>query len=96
MVINFIIYGYENREDGIIWIEVYIYDNEVIIVIIDKGIGIEDIGKVMELLYILRFDLERLGMGFIVMEIFMDKLSVESEKGVGIKVVIKKKFNVVS
>ncbi|OOM06673.1 anti-sigma F factor [Clostridium saccharobutylicum] len=95
-VTNSIIHGYENREDGIIRIEAHIHDNEVTIAIIDKGIGIEDIGKAMEPLYTSRPDLERSGMGFTVMETFMDKLSVESEKGVGTKVVIKKKFNVVS
>lgn len=95
-VTNSIIHGYENREDGIIRIEADIHDNEVTIAIIDKGIGIEDIGKAMEPLYTSRPDLERSGMGFTVMETFMDKLSVESEKGVGTKVVIKKKFNVVS
>lgn len=95
-VTNSIIHGYENKEDGIIRIEAYIHDNEVTISIIDKGIGIEDISKAMEPLYTSRPDLERSGMGFTVMETFMDKLIVESEKGVGTKVVIKKKFNVVS
>lgn len=95
-VTNSIIHGYENKEDGIIRIEADIHDNEVTIAIIDKGIGIEDIGKAMEPLYTSRPDLERSGMGFTVMETFMDNLSVESKKGVGTKVVIKKKFNVVS
>ncbi|AGX42074.1 anti-sigma F factor [Clostridium saccharobutylicum] len=95
-VTNSIIHGYENKEDGIIRIEADIHDNEVTIAIVDKGIGIEDIGKAMEPLYTSRPDLERSGMGFTVMETFMDNLSVESKKGVGTKVVIKKKFNVVS
>ena len=95
-VTNSIIHGYENKEDGIIRIEADINDNEVTIAIIDKGIGIEDIGKAMEPLYTSRPDLERSAMGFTVMETFMHNLSVESKKGVGTKVVIKKKFNVVS
>ena len=61
-----------------------------------NGIGIDDINQAMEPLYTSRPDLERSGMGFTVMETFMDHLEVESEKGIGTKVVIKKKFNVVS
>lgn len=95
-VTNSIIHGYENREDGLIRIETEISENEAIITIIDKGIGIDDIKQAMEPLYTSRPDLERSGMGFTVMETFMDNLEVESEKGIGTKVVIKKKFNVVS
>ena len=95
-VTNSIIHGYENREDGLVRIEAKINENEVTIVIIDKGIGIDDINQAMEPLYTSRPDIERSGMGFTVMETFMDDLKVESEKGIGTKVVIKKKFNVVS
>ena len=95
-VTNSIIHGYEGKEDGIIRIEAEIHDDEVEIVIIDKGNGIEDIGKAMEPLYTSRPDLERSGMGFTVMETFMDNLDVQSEKGIGTRVVIKKKFNTVS
>ena len=95
-VTNSIIHGYENKEDGIVRIEAEINENEVTIIIIDKGIGIDDINQAMEPLYTSRPDLERSGMGFTVMETFMDNLEVESEKGIGTKVVIKKKFNVVS
>jgi len=95
-VTNSIIHGYENKEDKLVRIEAEINENEVTIVIIDKGIGIDDIGQAMEPLYTSRPDIERSGMGFTVMETFMDDLKVESEKGIGTKVVIKKKFNVVS
>ena len=95
-VTNSIIHGYENREDGLVRIEAEINENEVTIVIIDNGIGIDDIKQAMEPLYTSRPDIERSGMGFTVMETFMDDLKVESEKGIGTKVVIKKKFNVVS
>ena len=95
-VTNSIIHGYENREDGLVRIEAEINENEVTIVIIDNGIGIDDIKQAMEPLYTSRPDIERSGMGFTVMETFMDDLKVESEKGIGTKVVIKKKFNMVS
>lgn len=95
-VTNSIIHGYENREDGLVRIEGEINEGEVTLVIIDNGIGIDDIEQAMEPLYTSRPDIERSGMGFTVMETFMDELKVESEKGIGTKVVIKKKFNVVS
>ena len=95
-VTNSIIHGYESREDKLIRIEAEINKNEVTIVIIDYGVGIENIEQAMEPLYTSRPDIERSGMGFTVMETFMDDLKVESEKGIGTKVVIKKKFNVVS
>jgi len=95
-VTNSIIHGYENKEDKLIRIEAEINENEVTIGIIDKGVGIEDIEKAMEPLYTSRPDIERSGMGFTVMETFMDDLKVESEKGIGTKIIIKKKFNVVS
>jgi stage II sporulation protein AB (anti-sigma F factor) len=95
-VTNSIIHGYANSEDKLIRIEAELNENEVTIIIIDKGIGIDDIKQAMEPLYTSRPDLERSGMGFTVMETFMDELNVESEKGMGTKVVIKKKFNVVS
>jgi stage II sporulation protein AB (anti-sigma F factor) len=95
-VTNSIIHGYESREDGIVRIEAEINENAITIVISDNGIGIDDINQAMEPLYTSRPDLERSGMGFTVMETFMDYLEVESEKGKGTKVVIKKKFNVVS
>jgi stage II sporulation protein AB (anti-sigma F factor) len=95
-VTNSIIHGYENKEDKLIRIEAELNGNEVTVVIIDNGIGIDNIGQAMEPLYTSRPDLERSGMGFTVMETFMDDLKVESEKGIGTKVIIKKKFNVIS
>jgi stage II sporulation protein AB (anti-sigma F factor) len=95
-VTNCIIHGYENKEDGLVRIDAEINQNQVSLIVSDKGVGIDDIVQAMEPLYTSRPDLERSGMGFTVMETFMDELKVESEKGIGTRVVIKKKFNVVS
>lgn len=95
-VTNCIIHGYENKENEMIKLDAEIEENEIIITVTDNGKGIEDIKKAMEPLYTSRPDLERSGMGFTVMETFMDELHVESEKGKGTRVVIKKKFNSVS
>ena len=92
-VTNSIIHGYENEKEGIIKIEAAISGNEVSITIIDNGRGIKDVDQAREPLYTSRPDLERSGMGFTVMETFMDSLNVESEFGKGTRVIMKKKFN---
>lgn len=92
-VTNAIIHGYENNEDGIIQIIAYIDDNEFTVEIKDKGIGIKDIEKAREPLYTSRPDLERSGMGFTIMESFMDNIKVESEYKNGTKVIMKKIFS---
>ena len=92
-VTNSIIHGYENSEDGIVKIDAKIKGTEVEIVISDFGKGIKDIEQAKEHLYTSRPDLERSGMGFTVMETFMDSLEVYSEEGKGTRVVIKKNFS---
>lgn len=95
-VTNSIIHGYENRKDGIVVIEAMISDGEITIIISDSGKGINDVNQAREPLFTSRPDLERSGMGFTVMETFMDSLQVESEEGKGTRVVLKKKFDSVS
>ncbi len=92
-VTNSIIHGYENKKDGIIRIEACISGNNVTIMIVDFGKGMTDVEKAMEPLYTSRPDLERSGMGFTVMETFMDTLEVTSEEGKGTTVIMSKKFN---
>ena len=91
-VTNSIIHGYQNDETKIVCMEIKINDDEVEVIVIDEGIGIEDIEVAKEPLYTSRPELERSGMGFTVMETFMDSLVVESNKGCGTKVIMKKKI----
>ncbi|GAA0686065.1 MULTISPECIES: anti-sigma F factor [Clostridium] len=95
-VTNSIIHGYENKEDKLVMIEAEICDNNVTVIVEDNGVGIENLKEAMEPLYTSRPDLERSGMGFTVMESFMDNLEVVSEKGKGTKVIMKKIFKSVS
>lgn len=90
-VTNAIIHGYEG-EEGLVRIQTEIQGNEVTIIITDEGKGIEDIIKAKEPLYTSRPDLERSGMGFTVMETFMDSLEVKSERGKGTTIIMKKIF----
>ena len=88
-VTNCIIHGYEDTE-GIVKIECKMYDNTIEIEISDSGKGIEDIKTAREPLYTSKPNLERSGMGFTIMESFMDDMKVESILGMGTKVTMKK------
>lgn len=94
-VTNAIIHGYQNK-NGVVKIEAYINGSELTVIISDEGIGIENIDLAMQPLYTSRPDLERSGMGFTVMETFMDKLSVESQQSKGTKITMKKVFKSLS
>ncbi len=88
-VTNCIIHGYEDFT-GIIKIHSVIQDNSIIIEISDRGKGIEDIETAKEPLYTSKPNLERSGMGFTIMQSFMDELEVESVLNLGTKVTMKK------
>ncbi len=90
-VTNCIIHGYENKQ-GIVKVISKIRDNQIIIEISDKGKGIENINIAKEPLYTTKANLERSGMGFTIMESFMDKVDVESVLGLGTKVTMLKKI----
>lgn len=90
-VTNSIVHGYENS-DGEIEIICSIFDDEVEIEIIDWGQGIEDVNEARKPFYTTKPDAERSGMGFTVMEGFMDSVEVESKLGEGTRVKFKKKI----
>lgn len=68
-------------------------DGRVTISIRDEGCGIEDIEMARAPLFTTDTDGERSGMGFTVMESFMDHVSVKSEKGIGTEVILVKKLD---
>jgi len=91
-VSNSIIHGYEGTF-GIITLEMRIYANNTVeITISDSGKGILDVDKAREPMYSTKKDEDRAGMGFTVMETFMDNVDVVSEVNVGTKIVMKKKL----
>lgn len=94
-VTNAIIHGYENTS-GVVTIECIIRGNKIEIIIEDDGNGINDINKAMEPLYTSKPYLERSGMGFTVMETFMDFVEVVSKEGIGTKIKMVKEFKNVS
>ena len=88
-VTNCIIHGYDKKQ-GIVKIFARLKENEILIEISDKGKGIENIDIAKEPLYTTKPNLERSGMGFTIMESFMDEVDVESVVGLGTKVTMRK------
>ncbi len=89
-VTNCIVHGY--REGiGKVYIHVKIFEGARIKIIIrDKGCGISDVKKAMEPLYTTCETGERAGLGFSIMESFMDRLKVRSKEGKGTTVTLEK------
>ena len=78
------------RKQSIIKINAQLKGNEIIIQISDNGKGIENVDVAKEPLYTTKPNLERSGMGFTIMESFMDTMKVESIVGLGTKVTLTK------
>ena len=89
-VTNSIVHGYSDKNEGMVTLNCTIDGENVTIEVIDSGKGIEDIKKAMEPMYTSCPEAERSGMGFTVMETFMDKIDVTSVPGVGTKVIMSK------
>ncbi len=92
-VTNCIVHGYPDVA-GFVHMECRLFgDGWIEISVIDYGRGIEDVEKARQPLFTTNSDGERSGMGFTVMETFMDEVRVESALGKGTKVVMRKKLN---
>ena len=91
-VTNAIVHAYPNREDGIVKMKVTINSDEIEIEVSDTGEGIENVEEAKKPLFTTKSNLERSGMGFAIMESFMDELKVESIFGLGTKITMIKKI----
>ena len=93
-VTNSIVHGYRNSKGNIELTVKLLSEREVYIKIKDKGCGIGDVKQAMEPLFTTAPEEERSGLGFSVMESFMDKLAVKSQLGKGTTVTMRKKLSV--
>lgn len=84
-VTNAIIHGYE-EQDGLVYISCRLTDGNLELIIEDHGRGIDDVEEARQPLYTSKPELERSGMGFTIMENFMDEIEIESRAGVGTRV----------
>ena len=84
-VTNVVVHAYP-QSTGYVTMKVVIQDNNVSISIADNGVGIQDIERAMTPFYTSKPNEERSGMGFTVMESFMDELEVKNTgSGVTVK-----------
>ena len=93
-VTNAIIHGYENDPDNLVsmYCKIIAESREMEIEISDDGVGIPDIAQAKEPLFTSKPEMERPGLGFTVMESFMDSLEIQSEVGKGTRIIMRKKF----
>ena len=89
-VTNCIVHGYEKQDDGIITIKVQTEGDKAIITIADEGVGISDIEQAITPFYTTKPDADRSGMGFTLMQSFMDEFEVLSEENKGTTIVMTK------
>lgn len=91
-VTNSIIHGYDGNPEGVVSISAAIEGDTVTLIIEDQGRGIEDVELAKQPLYTSKPELERSGMGFTIMENFMDEFDVTSEMGRGTRIRMKKRI----
>lgn len=91
-VTNAVVHGYRHQKGKIELTVKLLTEREIYIKIRDKGCGIADVKQAMEPLFTTAPEEERSGLGFSVMESFMDRLSVKSTVGKGTTVIMRKRL----
>lgn len=89
-VTNSIIHGYEQDPNGMVYISVTIEDGVVDMTIRDEGLGIIDVDEARQPLFTTKPELERSGMGFTIMENFMDEIEIHTHPGKGTEIRLRK------
>ncbi|OPZ21246.1 MAG: Anti-sigma F factor [Firmicutes bacterium ADurb.BinA205] len=92
-VTNSVVHGYRGTKGSIELTVRALPEREVYIRIKDRGCGINDVKQAMEPLFTTAPEEERSGLGFSVMESFMDKLTVKSTVGKGTTVTMRKRLS---
>ena len=90
-VTNAIIHGYEAGQ-GTVCMDLALDGDTLTVTVADTGCGIPDIALARQPFYTTRPELERSGMGFTVMEAFMEEVDVVSAAGQGTTVTMKKQI----
>ncbi|HLR08178.1 MAG TPA: anti-sigma F factor [Bacillota bacterium] len=82
-VTNAIIHGYNNEPNHLVSITCVLAEGEIELTIQDNGVGIRDVDEARTPLYTSKPELERSGMGFTIIENFMDSVEVISHPDEG-------------
>ncbi|MDE6518908.1 MAG: anti-sigma F factor [Ruminococcus sp.] len=93
-VTNCIVHGYRNSQGNIEIVVRIMPNREIYIKIKDNGCGIADVQQAMQPLFTTAPEEERSGLGFSVMESFMDRLTVKSRVNKGTTVTMRKKLSI--
>lgn len=91
-VTNAIVHGYNNDESCVVSLYFSYDDFSIKMIVEDEGVGIENIDAAKEPLFSTKFDEERAGLGFTIMEVFTDSLQIDSVLGSGTKVTMIKNY----
>jgi len=89
-VTNAIVHGYEGSQGMVSLLASYTPDGVLMVEVSDNGKGIDDVAQAMAPFYTTRPHEERSGMGFAVMQTFMDDVEVTSSVGLGTVVRMRK------
>ena len=92
-VSNAIIHGYHFDASKDVYLKATILDDEIEIIIRDYGVGIKNLEEARTPHFTTRPDLERAGMGLTIIETLSDSFSISSVEGMGVKLVIRKKYS---
>ena len=92
-VTNCVVHAYPDKTGDIV-IKVKLTENEVCISVTDYGIGIDNLEKAIEPFFTTKPEDDRSGMGFTVIESFMDSFKLERNKTAGVTVTMKKRIGV--
>ncbi len=92
-VSNAIIHGYHFDASKDVYLKATILEDEVEIIVRDYGIGIKNLEEARTPHFTTRPDLERAGMGLTIIETLSDSFSISSVEGMGVKLVIRKKYS---
>lgn len=91
-VTNAVVHGYADSLGIVAVSAVLTQDGILEIVVSDQGRGIQDIAQAMQPFFTTQPEKERSGMGFSVMQTFMDSVNVESCPGEGTTVRMRKRL----
>ena len=92
-VTNAIVHGCLSNENKFVQMNLSYDAVNIYIEVIDNGIGIEDVEKAKEPLFSTKVEEERAGLGFTIMDVFTDRLDVESKVNEGTRVLMAKKYS---
>ncbi len=91
-VTNAIVHGYEGTR-GMVTMRAIIDGTALAVEITDRGKGIPNVKQAMEPFFTTHPEQERSGMGFAVMQTFMDEVDVQSTPGSGTSVRLRKRIH---